>query len=231
MTGTGGVESPRVAVVLMAKEPRPGEVKTRLQPTLDATQAAALYEAFLADLAERVAALSRVERVLAVWPPRLDAPWLDPYRTRFRLVAQRGSGLGARMRAVMSDLLAERRGSVLMVGTDVPTLPSEILERGVTLLDRGCAAVLGPGSDGGYYAIGLGRWIPGLFDVAMSSPSVLSSTLELLERARARVELLPTWGDVDTPADLERLAEELADPASAARAPRTSAVMRRLAPS
>src|SRR5262249_27153007 len=79
--------------------------------------------------------------------------------------------------------------------------------------------------DGGYHLVGLARPIPGLFDVEMSTASVLESSLARVASSGLRAELVPSWSDVDTPADLARLRAELADPAVAALAPRTAAFL------
>lgn len=207
----------------MAKEPRPGEVKTRLAPALGAAGAAQLYAAFLDDLAERLGALGDVDRVLAVWPPEPLAPWLEGYRACFTCVAQRGDGLGARMAAVVADALErDRCRAVVVVGSDAPTLPSAHVAAAFAALASGADAALGPNPDGGYYLIGLARPIAGLFDMPMSTPDVLAATRAVLGDAGARVALLPPWHDVDVPADLARLRCELGDPAVARLAPRTA---------
>ncbi len=213
-------------LVLMAKEPRPGEVKTRLAPELGVDGAARLYAAFLDDLVERLATITDVERVLAVWPPRPDAAWLDRHRARFTCVAQRGGGLGARMAAVVADALErDRCAAVVVLGSDVPTLPIEHLRTGFAELASGADAVLGPNPDGGYYSIGLTRFVPAAFEVPMSTPHVLAATRAALESAGARVALLPPWYDVDVPGDLARLRLELADPVRARLAPRTARLL------
>ncbi len=216
-------------LVLMAKEPVAGEVKTRLAPVLGAEGAARLYRAFLDDLSERVAALDSLERVLAVWPPHVDAPWLDRYRDRFRCIPQRGAGLGERMQAVVEDAFAHRASAVVVVGTDLPTLPLEHVTEAFTRLAAGAAVVVGPDRDGGYYALGMARPVPGIFDVPMSTSRVLDATLGRVRDRGLRVALLPSWADVDEPADLVRLGVELRDPRIAKRAPRTAAALRVLA--
>ena len=216
-------------LVVMAKQPRPGEVKTRLAPALGDAGAARLYAAFLDDLAARLGRLEGVERYLAVWPPDPDAAWLEPHRMRFTAVAQRGDGLGARMAAVVADALErDRRPGVVLVGSDAPTLPSELVEAGFAALASGADAVLGPNPDGGYYLIGLGRAVPAAFELPMSTPDVLAATRAALAAVGARVALLPPWHDVDVPSDLERLRLELADPAVARLAPRTARMLAEL---
>lgn len=220
---TGGAPAGRSRLVLMAKQPLPGEVKTRLAPALGAAGAARLYAAFLDDLADQLGAIEEVERHLAVWPPDPDAAWLAPYRERFTCVAQRGDGLAARMESMVRDALdRDRCSAVVVVGSDVPTLPVEHVRSAFAALRGGADAVLGPNPDGGYYLLGLVRLVAGVFEVPMSTPEVLKATRSALDRAGARVALLPPWHDVDLPTDLERLRRELTNPAVARRAPRTT---------
>jgi rSAM/selenodomain-associated transferase 1 len=217
----------------MAKEPVPGQVKTRLVPALGEAGAARLYAAFLDDLGERIAASASfdgIERVLAVWPPRLDARWLDRHRRRFRCVGQRGDDLGARMDALARDAFDEGCEQVVIVGSDLPTLPLDHLVQVFAALARGVAVVLGPTPDGGYYAVGLSRPVPGLFDGPMSTADVLAATLARLDAQGVNVELAPEWSDVDVPDDLARLTAALADPATAALAPRTARLLLGRAP-
>lgn len=219
----------RPRLVLMAKEPQPRAVKTRLATALGFEGAAQLYRAFLEDLCERVITLDGVEHVLATWPPSVDAAWLDPYRARFLCVAQRGAGLGERMRASVDDGLAAGATSVLVLGTDLPTLPLENVTDALARLAAGADVVIGPDPDGGYYALGLTRPVPEIFDVPLSTAHVLDATLARVRALGLRVELLPSWADVDVPADLVRLRRELADPRIAARAPRTAQILARFA--
>jgi rSAM/selenodomain-associated transferase 1 len=201
--------SARAAVAIMAKAPRPGEVKTRLCPPLTPGEAAALARAFVLDAIERLRGIAGADGVLAYAPAQERAAFaaLAP---DMALLPQPEGDLGQRMHGVLADLLA-RAPAALVMGTDTPTLPRAPVERAIRLLeDRAADVVLGPSEDGGYYLIGLRTPRPELFrGVAWSTPAVLAET-----RARARavgleVALLPPWFDVDTPADLARLEAEL----------------------
>jgi rSAM/selenodomain-associated transferase 1 len=129
-----------------------------------------------------------------------------------RCVAQRGGDLGARMANLATDLLAAGHSAVLIVGSDVPTVPvSHLAEAARGLAEDAADLVLGPAEDGGYYLIGLRRPAPALFsDVAWGTAAVFEVTLARARALDLRVHLLPPWHDVDTAADLARLRRDLA---------------------
>jgi uncharacterized protein len=128
------------------------------------------------------------------------------------LLAQRGEDLGARQARLISDVLSLGHQGALVIGTDSPTLPRECLDEAVSLvMAPDVDLVLGPTDDGGYYLIGLRAPCPALFEgMPWSTSAVLPRTLDRAQRLGLRVACLPAWFDVDTKADLERLAAELA---------------------
>jgi glycosyltransferase A (GT-A) superfamily protein (DUF2064 family) len=107
----------------------------------------------------------------------------------------------------VEDVLGLGLQATLVIGTDSPTLPRECLDEAVSLvMAREVDVVLGPTEDGGYYLIGLRTPAPALFEgIPWSTPAVLSRILERAQRLGLRVACLPTWFDVDTGSDLERL--------------------------
>jgi hypothetical protein len=208
-----------VGLAIMAKAPRVGAVKTRLCPPLRAPEAALLARCFLLDAVERVRAVAGVRPIMAYAPAEARGEF-ERVAPGFALIAQRGVNLGARQESLVEDILGLGHQAALLMGTDSPTLPRECLDEAVGLVTApGVDVVLGPAEDGGYYLIGLRAPCPALFeDVPWSSSAVLSRTLERAQRLRLRVVCLPTWFDVDTGADLERLCAELGtDPAPVAR--------------
>jgi rSAM/selenodomain-associated transferase 1 len=202
----------RTAVAIMAKAPRPGEVKTRLAAALGATQAADLYRCFLLDGIEQVRALEAASLVIAYAPAdgRGEVERLAP---GFTPVPQEGADLGARLANLFERLLANGHEAALVVGSDLPTLPAAFLRQALALVGTpGVDVVLGPSEDGGYYLIGLRVLHRSLFEgIAWSTPAVLAGTIERAEAAGLRTACLPPWFDVDTPEDLERLKASLAE--------------------
>jgi hypothetical protein len=210
-----------VAVAIMAKVPRPGEVKTRLCPPLLAVEAAALYRCFLLDKIASVGALVDAHPVIAYTPADACAE-VGALAPGFALLPQRGPDLGARLYATLSGLLQQGHRAAIAVDSDTPTLPLDFLQRAVDLLSRpGPDVVLGPTEDGGYYLIGVRAAHRELFaDVPWSTSEVAEVTLRRAAKAGLETARLPSWFDVDTAEDLERLRTSLA--AAPATASQTS---------
>jgi hypothetical protein len=198
------------AVVVMAKVPRPGRVKTRME--LPGEIASQLYTRMLQAVLTRVdraqeslrsGAPPGFDRVLAValFPEdaRADAEALVP--EGWRLILQRGEDLGARIQNAAADAGASR---VVVLGSDAPTLPSERILDAFAALDR-APAVFGPTEDGGYYLVGLRGPEPRLFaGIPWSTPEVMEATRAAAARAGIAVAELAPWYDVDRREDLER---------------------------
>ena len=194
-----GPTPPRVVVVL-AKEPVPGKVKTRLIGALTPEEAAALAQAALADTLEAVDDLPGVRRVLAL--DGRPGPWVPP---GFTVVPQVTGGLDRRIAGAFDSVLGPDGGPgpALLVGMDTPQLGP--LLRAVDFGDHD--AVLGLADDGGYWAVGLRRPDPALFHgVPMSEAVTGQAQLERLRGAGLRVRLLPPLRDVDTVSDAAAVA-------------------------
>jgi rSAM/selenodomain-associated transferase 1 len=188
-------------VVVMAKEPVPGRVKTRLCPPCTTEEAATLASAALEDTMQAVGATSCTTRVLA-----LDgclAPWARP---GWSLLPQTGGDLAARLGAAAGSVAAPS----LLIGMDTPQVTPAMLDDACTRLQApGVDAVLGLADDGGYWAIGFRARRPGAFDgVAMSTPDTGRQQLTRLEDLGLRVDLLPKLRDVDTITDAAAVAAD-----------------------
>ncbi len=198
----------------MAKAARPGQVKTRLASAIGPEAAAELYAAMLEDRCDQVERLDGVQPALALFGADEQDPL--PRRPRFELVPQPRGGLGAGLATAAEHFLA-RAMAVVLVDSDSPSLPLAYLERAVELLrlplDRGGRSmVLGPAEDGGYYLIGLRQHHPELFeDIPWSSNEVVDVTLARARQLGLEPALLPSWWDVDSQADLQRLERSLFD--------------------
>ncbi len=194
-------------LAIMAKAPRAGDVKTRLCPPLDPAGAAELARAFLADAIALAGALPA--RHAMVYAPPESRSLFAALAPGFALVRQRGEDLGARMLHAFEDLLADGSPAAVLIGSDIPTVPREHLEAAL-LRVADADLVLGPSEDGGYYLIGLREPRPELFrDMAWSTSTVLDETVDRARGLGLEVALLPSWFDVDTEADLERLEASL----------------------
>ncbi|HSF66076.1 MAG TPA: TIGR04282 family arsenosugar biosynthesis glycosyltransferase [Nitrospiraceae bacterium] len=206
--------SHQFALVIFAKAPIPGKVKTRLCPPLTPDEAATLHGSFVLDMLERtnlaVATLHLpFHRYLACAPSSELAFFkIMEERQGVRLVDQIGGDLGGRMHRTFTDFFAKGYKQVVIVGTDVPTLPLPVYGETFAMLDRS-DVVLGPAFDGGYYLIGLKQPAEQLFvEVPWSTDQVLSVTQQKAKTLGLSVGLTATWHDVDTIADLQRLIAE-----------------------
>ena len=196
------------AIALFAKAALPGGVKTRLTTRLTADQAAELHLAFVQDTWRKIEAVTPGQAYL--FTDQLWEGWGE-LASSSRIRLQPGGDLGVRMQRCFEDLAGEGVERALIVGSDSPTLPIDCLRRGLESLKEHSDAVLGPCEDGGYYAVGCRRPLAGMFDgVRWSSDQTLADSESALFRVGYQITRLPTWWDVDTPVELDRLA---ADPA------------------
>ena len=188
-------------VVLFAKNPEPGKVKTRLQSHLSAAAAARLYRAFLLDCTEELKAAKAEVKAIAYAPADAEEALraLLDEMDDFAYVAQPETDLGGRMEALVQWGFAQGAERVVLLGSDSPSLPAEYIDRALDLL-REREVVLGPSTDGGYYLVGRQRGESQIFaDVAWSTGEVLRQSLERL--GAQSLGLLAPWYDVDTPAE------------------------------
>jgi rSAM/selenodomain-associated transferase 1 len=193
-------------VIVFARTPAPGAVKTRLIPLLGAEGAAALHVRLVERTLEsaRSAALARIE---LHGTPDIDDPFLRACASRYSatLSAQAGADLGARMCAAFESVLS-RDPRALLVGTDCPALTARHLWEADQALRDGADAVFVPCEDGGYALIGLRRIDPLLFEgIRWGGDSVMAATRDRLRGLGWRWRELETLWDVDRPEDYERL--------------------------
>jgi rSAM/selenodomain-associated transferase 1 len=186
------------ALLVIAKAPVAGRVKTRLCPPCSPDEAAALAAAALADtLAAATQAVRPSRRVLV-----LDGDPGDWVPEGFDVLAQRGDGLAERLGAAFADV----GGPGLLIGMDTPQVTAALLDAGIAALD-GADAVLGLARDGGYWAIGLRRPDAAVFrDVPMSAADTGAVQRARLAALRLRTASLPRLRDVDTIADAHAVA-------------------------
>jgi rSAM/selenodomain-associated transferase 1 len=213
----------RQALFVMAKDPRAGQVKTRLCPPLTPETAARLYQCFLSDTLDLAAGVPGVDPIVAYSPHGARDAFARLASERFQLIPQTGEDLGARLENTFRELFRQGYDHVAAVSTDSPDLPPEYVQEAFTGLDE-APVVLGPCPDGGYYLIGLTTVIPGLFrDMPWSTERLVSETEARAQRVGAGILRLPEWYDVDTATDLDRLIRNLVgNRYPSTRAPRTS---------
>jgi hypothetical protein len=210
---TSARSTQRAALVIFAKAPIPGQVKTRLCPPLTPDEAATLHGSFVLDTLERTKAAAAAfklafDRYLACAPSSAHVFFrIMEERQGVRLIDQVGEDLGARMAQIFEILFARGYKRVFIVGTDTPSLPLERYQQALAALELH-DLVLGPALDGGYYLIGLNRPIPDLFTgIPWSTDQVLKLTQEKAGQLGLKSALLTPWRDIDTIGDLEALIE------------------------
>jgi rSAM/selenodomain-associated transferase 1 len=192
-------------LAVFAKRPIPGRVKTRLTSRWTSEQAAEFYWAMVQDIWHRVSEIGRIEPMLFV----------DEYCDEFtdlaagsRIELQTNGDLGARMHACLQQLTKDQLTSSLIIGTDSPSVPVEYLETAFSLLEASNDAVLGPTEDGGYYLVGCRQAHPDMFKgVSWSTESTFAGTRDAFNACGLHTRLASVWWDVDTPDDVERLAQ------------------------
>jgi rSAM/selenodomain-associated transferase 1 len=203
-------ENSRAVILLFAKAPETGRVKTRLAAHLGAERASRIHRACLEDairLVERVPGCTR--RLLLAGSRRA---WIDAgtaFGTAWEIEPQRGRDLGERLERAFREAFRRGAKKAIAIGTDTPWMGARRIERAIAALDRN-DAVLGPAADGGYYLVGMRRTVSAAFrQIAWGKARVLEQTRRALERAGASYELLARDFDLDRFQDLERAAEFL----------------------
>jgi rSAM/selenodomain-associated transferase 1 len=195
-------------LLVVAKQPAPGQTKTRLCPPLNSTQAAELYECFLYDTLKIMRSVPEVIQKI-VYLPREAQDYFRHLAPDMGLIQQRGESLGERLDNLLQDVLQQGADKAVVINSDSPTLPPEYLIQAFEQLSA-ADVVLGPAQDGGYYLIGMKEPHPGLLrNVQMSTQNVLQDTLDLARRTGVSTSLLPEWYDVDTIDDLHRLKNDI----------------------
>jgi len=197
---------PDARLLIFAKAPVPGRVKTRLAGQLGTRGAAALYQKLLRRTV-RIAYNARLCPIELWCAPDARHGFFAACRQEYGVTLRRqcAGDLGRRMNRALNQTLAAGHPAVL-IGGDCASLGETELRTAFGLLAAGHEAVLGPAADGGYVLVGLNRPGPALFrDIAWSTPTVLAATRRRLRRAGMNWAELPPGWDVDTPADLRRL--------------------------
>ncbi|MGW4961679.1 TIGR04282 family arsenosugar biosynthesis glycosyltransferase [Nonomuraea sp. NPDC004186] len=188
-------------LLVIAKEPVPGKVKTRLTPPCTPREAAALAGAALEDTLRTVARVPVARRVIAL--DGAPGAWLP---AGFTVVPQRGDGLDERLAAAFDDAHRLSPAPIVLIGMDTPQVSVGLLAEAVSLLGAH-DAVFGPATDGGFWLLGLRVPDPDLLlGVPMSEPTTGEIQLNRLIEAGMSVACLPCLTDVDTMEDAVEVA-------------------------
>lgn len=199
------------SLIIFAKLPRPGEVKTRLGNVLGMQEAAAVYEG----LAQRTFSLgdqllSHGLRVYLFYDPKATEQEMRSWIGHpFEFARQIGETLGERMQAAFERTFADGSERTVIIGTDIPDLTVDAVVRAFDLLSAQ-DVVLGPSIDGGYYLLGMNRPTKDLFEgIAWSTRSVYQETLDRIAAFNLSHAVLGELPDIDTEEDYKRYVERI----------------------
>ncbi len=194
----------RTCFLIFVKYPRPGQVKTRLGSHIGYQQAAQLYKEFVELCLCRYRQIPEVDFTIYYSPDKEIVSIRSWLGKEVDYLAQPEGDLGDRLIYGFENRLKEYQ-QVIALGTDSPSLPIGYIQKAC---DELCThdVVIGPTMDGGYYLIGLSRFLPYLFsDISWSSEQVFQQTKKNAATINATAKVLPTWYDIDTSEDLEYL--------------------------
>lgn len=193
----------RKAVIIFTRVPLPGKTKTRMMPYLTAVQCAKLHSCFLADIRKEC---ERMEADIFVYYTPEDEERLDVLKQILgeekNYAPQKGENLGTRMYEAIADVLEMGYESCILIGTDIPEIRTEYLEKAFSVLDHK-KVVFGRTEDGGYYLVGMKQAYPEVFGLkSYGHKKVLEDTIKELEKDQIPVGYTQTLSDMDTPEDL-----------------------------
>lgn len=207
----------RRALFIMAKEPVPGKVKTRLCPPLTYLQAAEFYRCFLSDVFACAQKLKQEETLdpldlfVAYHPPESEETFRAWAPESFQFFPQEGAGLSERLINGFSRLFSEGYTTVAVLGSDSPTLPAADLTAGFLCLEKkeeNLSLVIKPCRDGGYCFLAMKEFYPQVFTgIDWSTARVLKQTLQKAKALGIKSRCLSPWYDIDTVNDFEFLRE------------------------
>ena len=188
---------------MFVKFPERGEVKSRISRGLGEEIATDLYRCFIEDLLEKLAQGAYRFRI-AFHPEGKEHEIREMFGSGFSTMPQEGKDLGERMKHAFIRCFSEGFCSVVVIGSDSPDLPAQIIEMAFLALEDH-DAVIGPAADGGYYLIGFAReaFNPDVFSgLAWGAETIYQETMDILHKAGALAYVLPVWQDVDRPEDI-----------------------------
>lgn len=207
------VPPPPQRLLVFARLPEAGRVKTRLAAEIGPERALAVYEAMLRDLIASIGPSSPETEIEFLWPPTPSANGAALRRAfaHHNVAMQTGETLGDRLSMALSErFYFHRTEKIVAIGVDDPLLPRTLIDHAFALLDS-CEYVIGPAVDGGYYLFGCRAmsFEPSVFqDISWGTSNVLSHTIGRIAATGRTMAMLPERFDIDTAEDLERYARE-----------------------
>ena len=192
-------------LIIFAKYPEPGKVKSRLASELGAERAAEVYSRIAKAVIEKVSTSDTHGTIIFYDPPERENEiklWLGINKHSYE--RQRGSTIGEKMSNSFRAVFSRGAEKAVLIGTDIPEITAGTVNAAFGLLDE-TDVVLGPAEDGGYYLMGLRNPEPLLFrDIEWSTNLVLSQTIDRIKERKLSYNLLQTLKDVDTAGDIDQ---------------------------
>lgn len=193
------------ALIIFAKAPRFGRVKTRLQPGLTPEDSLSLYRAMVEDLLKQLRHTAFCDVKIFYYPSNAKNEVKSWLGDQFEYFPQRGEDLGEKMYEAIAEISRRNYKKVVLIGSDIPTIDTTTIVRAFSTLDS-YDVVLGPSQDGGYYLIGLKKAYPRLFEtIAWSTNIVLDQTIMKARQLNLDVVQLEIKSDIDTYDDVVEL--------------------------
>ena len=195
------------AVILFARDPILGQVKTRLNSFLDNETILKLYICFLEDSLAKIQEVGKADCFVGISPENNSGFFNQKNISGITLFSQKGKDLGDKMRQAFNDRFRQGYTKVVIIGSDSPSLPVSYIKKA---LESEKNLVLGPSIDGGYYLIAMkGKVFEVFSGVDWGTDKVLHETLQRVKDGVISFDLLPVWYDVDLPEDLKFLKTHL----------------------
>jgi uncharacterized protein len=207
------VAPPPQRLLVFARLPIAGEVKTRLAASIGDERALAIYEAMLRDVIANIGDSTADLEIEFLWPPTpaANGALLRRAFAHHAVAMQTGAGLGDRLCMAFSErFFFHRTEKIIAIGVDDPAISRELIDHAFALLDS-VEYVVGPATDGGYYMIGCraASFDPGVFeDIDWGTANVYSATRAKIRATERTFAVMPRRSDIDTAEDLERFAQE-----------------------
>lgn len=203
-------DQPESCIIIFAKAPIMGHVKTRLGANLDAAIVVNLYRNFVNDIIVKITAAGHDLKIFYD-PPGSEPVMRDWLGNGLIFLSQNGTDIGQKMKNAFETTFKSGFTRAVLMGTDIPDLPQEIISDAMAELEIN-DAVIGPAADGGYYLIGFhaDTFLPAVFkDKPWGTSSVYQKTMRDFTTANINVRQLPKWRDVDDDDDLIHLIQSL----------------------
>ena len=213
-------------LLFFVRNPQKGPVKSRLAKAVGADVARELYRNFLLDMLSMLES-SNFPLIICFYPEDALSDLKNFLGRDYRYQPQRGADLGERMKEAFTDAFVMRFRRVVLIGSDIPDLPADIITEAFTHLET-VDTILGPSSDGGYYLIGFNRegFLPEAFrGLLWGTRGVSEKTLSILRHHKRTAHLLPSWSDIDSVDDLKTFLGRNRHPSAA---PRTLAYLHQM---